>query len=59
MGDRGPALGAEDAVHGLAGRASLGVALGRAGDGELVLRDDDYEGCFLFVRSSRLPKLGW
>lgn len=44
VGDRGPALGAEDAVHGLAGRASLGVALGRAGDGELVLRDDDYEG---------------
>lgn len=50
VGDGRPALGAEDAVDGLARGAVLGEALGRARDGQLVLGDDDYEGCFFFFR---------
>lgn len=45
VGDRGPALGAEDAVDRLAGRAILRVALGRARDGQFVFGDNDYKRC--------------
>jgi len=40
MGDGRTALGAEDAMDGLAGAAILGVGLGGTSDGERVLRDD-------------------
>lgn len=44
MGDGRAALAAEDAVHGLAGGAHAGPALGGAGDGHLVLLEDSDEG---------------
>ena len=37
MGDGGAALGAEDAVHGVAGGALAGEGLGGSRDGQLVL----------------------
>jgi hypothetical protein len=45
VGNGRAALGAEDAVDVLARGALAGVALGVAGDGELVLGDYDDEGC--------------
>lgn len=42
--DRGPALGAEDTVHCLAGRSDARPALNRPVDRQLVLEDDDHEG---------------
>lgn len=46
VGDRGAALGAEDAVDGVARGALAGPGLGRAVDLELVLGDDADEGLF-------------
>lgn len=48
MGNRGAALGAEDAVHGVAGGALAGPRFGGAGDGEFVFGDDGDEGCIYF-----------
>jgi hypothetical protein len=39
------ALAAEDTVDGLAGRTGSSIALGRAGDVQLVLGDNSDEGC--------------
>lgn len=50
MGDGGAALGAEDAVHGVAGGALAGKGLGGSRDGQLVLGDHDDER----VRRTRL-----
>lgn len=45
MVDGRAALAAEDTVNGLARRTGTSVALGRAGDGQLVLGDDGDESC--------------
>lgn len=45
VGDGGTALGAEDTVDSLAGRSLACPALGGAGDGQLVLGDDNDESC--------------
>ena len=44
VGNVRAALAAEDAVHGLARGADVGVALGGARDGHLVLLEDSDEG---------------
>lgn len=58
MGDGAAALGAEDAVDGLAGGALARPGLGGAVDGELVLGDDGDEGWEEGVRSVFVPGLG-
>lgn len=45
VGDGRAALRAENAMHGLAGAAHAGPALGRALDSQLVLGDDGDESC--------------
>jgi hypothetical protein len=45
VSDGGTALRAEDAVDVHAGRSLACPALGGAGDGQLVLGDDNDEGC--------------
>jgi hypothetical protein len=45
VGDGRAALGTEDTVDQLARGTLAGIALGGAGNGELVLGDDGNEGC--------------